>query len=191
MPSTYPAHLMLLGSIVLVVFSEEYKLRNSSLWNFLVIRWLINMEQLVEWDLAGETEVLERNRPQRNFVLHKPHMGSNPGRLSVNLASNRLPYFTAQNSVHNKPFVWSCSRIRVRRKRSENCGSYTGDLEYDWVLTPCSALQVQRRLKLRSVCHLLLTYFFHGLLFNPDVGGGMFFRNVSGLPANHVMLQLS
>jgi hypothetical protein len=48
----------------------------------------MNMEQVVEWELAGETEVLERNLPRLNFVLHKSHMGSNPGRLSGNLASN-------------------------------------------------------------------------------------------------------
>jgi hypothetical protein len=32
------------------------------------------LEQLVEWNLAGETEVLWENLPQRHFVHHKiPH----------------------------------------------------------------------------------------------------------------------
>jgi hypothetical protein len=40
------------------------------------------VEQLVEWRLAGKTEVLKENLPQRHFVHHKSHMTdpvSNPG----------------------------------------------------------------------------------------------------------------
>jgi hypothetical protein len=32
------------------------------------------MEQLVEWDVAGETEVVEANLPQCHFLRHKSHM---------------------------------------------------------------------------------------------------------------------
>jgi hypothetical protein len=32
------------------------------------------VEQLVEWRMAGETEVLGENLPQHHFVHHKSHM---------------------------------------------------------------------------------------------------------------------
>jgi hypothetical protein len=39
------------------------------------------VEKLVEWRLAGETEVLGENLPQRHFVhkSHKPRPGFEPG----------------------------------------------------------------------------------------------------------------
>jgi hypothetical protein len=45
------------------------------------------VKQLVEWRLAGETEVLEENLPQRHFVHHKSHM-TRPGAAAV--GSQRL-----------------------------------------------------------------------------------------------------
>jgi hypothetical protein len=45
---------------------------------------MMNVEQSVEWELAGETEVLREILPQRHFVHHETHMtipGHEPGPL--------------------------------------------------------------------------------------------------------------
>jgi hypothetical protein len=62
-------------------------------------RMIMRMENLVEWSLAGVTEVLEENLPQCHFVHHKSHMtwpGANPSRRSGKPATNRLSYSTAK-----------------------------------------------------------------------------------------------
>jgi hypothetical protein len=56
---------------------------------------MMSVEQSVEWELSGETEVLGENLPQRHFVHHKSLItwpGLEPGRPQV---TNRLSYGTA------------------------------------------------------------------------------------------------
>jgi hypothetical protein len=52
------------------------------------------VEQLVEWRLAGETEVLGENLPHRHFVHHKSNL-PNLGRRGGKPATNRLSYGAA------------------------------------------------------------------------------------------------
>jgi hypothetical protein len=64
---------------------------------FYLPRVIMRMENLVEWELAGEAEVLGEKVPQCRFVHHKSHMtwqGANPGRRGGNPATNRLMYGT-------------------------------------------------------------------------------------------------
>jgi hypothetical protein len=67
------------------------------------------MEKLVEWWLAGETEVLGENMPQCHFVHHKPHMlcpDVNPGLRGGKPATNLLNYGTTLYVSKSNTWWW-------------------------------------------------------------------------------------
>jgi hypothetical protein len=63
---------------------------------------MVIVKKLVEWRLAGETEVLGENLPQRHFCPSQnptwPYPGLNPGRRSGKPATNRLSYGVAKKN---------------------------------------------------------------------------------------------
>jgi hypothetical protein len=62
----------------------------------------MNVEQPVEWELAGGAEVLGEHLPSSSLSTTNPtspDLGSNPGRRDGKPATNRLSYGTAINSA--------------------------------------------------------------------------------------------
>jgi hypothetical protein len=58
---------------------------------------MVTVEKLVDWRLAGETEVLGENLPHRHFVHNQSHM-ARPGKP----VTNRLSYGAA-NLAYRPP----------------------------------------------------------------------------------------
>jgi hypothetical protein len=79
----------------------------------------MSVEQSVEWELAGGTEVLGENLPPCQSVHHKSNMSSsNPGRCGGKQANNRLRYGTAFAVVQFWRAISSCSAW-VNKEKSE------------------------------------------------------------------------
>jgi hypothetical protein len=84
------------------------------------------MEQLVEWRLAEETELLGENLPQSHIVHHKSHLpdaGSNPGRRGGKPATNHLSYGAAI-------YVFTCDTSHLIGLQVGCSGSVVETLSY-------------------------------------------------------------
>jgi hypothetical protein len=72
---------------------------------------IMMMENLVEWRLAGETEVLGEDLPQRHFVHHKCHL-TRPGMDRTRAAavgSQRLTAWAMARPYYTVSTLWNSS----------------------------------------------------------------------------------
>jgi hypothetical protein len=69
-----------------------------------------SVEQSVEWELAGITEILGENLPQCHYIANPkwPLLGSNTSRCGGNPATNSLSYDMSSISLH-----FGTSQMRV------------------------------------------------------------------------------
>jgi hypothetical protein len=61
---------------------------------------MMNVEQSVECELAGENEVLGENLPQITLSPAWPDLGSNPGRRGGKPSTNGMSYGTRHMSLY-------------------------------------------------------------------------------------------
>jgi hypothetical protein len=66
----------------------------------------MNVEQSLEWELTGKTEVLGENLPQCHFVHHKSHMTWSGLEPWPQADTNRLSYGTANVAGCSNIIIW-------------------------------------------------------------------------------------
>jgi hypothetical protein len=86
------------------------------------------VEKQMEFRLAGETEVLGENLPQRHFCPSQnptwPEPGLNPGRRGRKPATNRLSYGEAKLIPFNKYWSRDCKTFNICKNLGYHSGKY-------------------------------------------------------------------
>jgi hypothetical protein len=72
----------------------------------------MNMERLLGWELAGETEVLKESLPLSTTNPTWPDLGSNPGCSGGKPATNRLSYGTTTSPCVGSGLKTGLSHVR-------------------------------------------------------------------------------
>jgi hypothetical protein len=81
---------------------------------------MVTVEKLVEWKLAGKTEVLGENLPQRHFVHHKSHMT----RLVLSMQFRTIRY----HLIHWRCIV--CTKYNVKINSFLKSESWSGSMRH-------------------------------------------------------------
>jgi hypothetical protein len=84
---------------------------------------MMNVEQSVEWELAGETGVLREILSHWHFVHHKSHMTRARTRAAA-VGSRRLTAWAMALPVEliNQQYDSKCIHIGSRKKCYDSCG---------------------------------------------------------------------
>jgi hypothetical protein len=125
--------------------------------------WLMNMEQLVEWKLAGDTEVFREDMPQYPFVQHKSYVTWDITR-AIALGSRRLTAWAIMYLLrHISDYIFPLTTLLLRSTIFSD-------------ITLC------------ILNYLLHAVFLIGFFLFPEDGIDMFLRNVSCISTDYTAI---